>query len=67
MADKTGFLEGKKAILEYIGCSDYRFQYLISCGLPARFDGVWMAHIENIEAFLKRITAIQEKNYRDEE
>ncbi|MCU0589870.1 MAG: hypothetical protein MUC33_01400 [Desulfobacterales bacterium] len=51
-------LVGKKAITDYLGVGDSLFYELINAGMLARaFNKRWMAHTDNIDDFLRRFTA----------
>ena len=64
----TGLLDGKQAICDYLGISDYKFGRFIAKGMPARFeDGRWYAHKENLEAYFQVYTRHQERKDREEE
>jgi hypothetical protein len=54
----TGLLDGKKEISDYLkGASDYKLKKLIAAGMPVLIeDGRWLAHIDNIEDFLRAYT-----------
>lgn len=64
MEVKTGLLDGKKAIAEFLNNqSDYMLKKYIKAGMPVRFvDGRWLAHKSNLEEFFKRYTKIRSKN-----
>lgn len=55
---KTGFLDGKNEISEYLnGASDYKLKKWVKAGLPVRIEeGRWMAHKSNLEEWLKWYT-----------
>lgn len=58
MKEKTGLLDGKQAILDYLDISKHKVMKFIAAGMPVRMeDGRWIAHRENIESWLKEYTA----------
>ena len=53
----TGLVDGKQAILDYLGMSKYKIQKFMSAGMPIKIiDGRWLAHKENIEEWLIKYT-----------
>jgi hypothetical protein len=62
--EKTGLLYGKKAIMEYLDISQYILNKLVDAGMPViRDKSNYIAHKDNLEAFLRGYTSCQaEKN-----
>ena len=61
MANKKNpkFLDSKEEIKAYLGnITDYLFKKYIEKGMPARYDGGWFAHTDNIDEFLKAYTKV---------
>ena len=58
MNNKSGLLDGKKEISEFLnGPGDYRLKKYVEAGMPVKIeDGRWLAHKENIEEFFKHYT-----------
>jgi uncharacterized protein YaaR (DUF327 family) len=61
-------LTSKGEIKEYLGnISNYLFKKYIEKGMPARFeDNRWLAHIENIDEFLKAYTRVSMRKKIDQ-
>jgi uncharacterized protein YaaR (DUF327 family) len=61
-------LTSKDEIKEYLGnISNYLFKKYIEKGMPARFeDNRWLAHIENIDEFLKAYTRVSMRKKIDQ-
>ena len=61
-------LTSKDEIKEYLGnISNYLFKKYIEKGMPARFeDNRWLAHIENIDEFLKAYTRVSMRKNIDQ-
>jgi len=63
----TGLLDGKQAICDYLGISEYKFSRFITKGMPARFEeGRWYAHKENLEKYFQLFTFKREKADQEE-
>ena len=64
MEIKTGLLDGKKEISEFLnGPGEHRLKKYVKAGMPVKFiDGRWIAHKDNIEEFFKRYTKKRSKN-----
>jgi len=56
--DRTGLLDGKDNISEFLGgCGEKKLLKYIAAGMPVLIeDGRWLAHKENIEEFFKHYT-----------
>jgi len=52
-------LVGKDEIMEYLRVSDKGFKEFLDLGMPVRtVAGKYFAHIDNIDLFLRQITAV---------
>ncbi len=58
MPERTGLLDGKKAISDFLNNpGDKKLKKYIDAGMPVLIDnGRWLAHKENIEEFFKKYT-----------
>lgn len=69
VAKSCKILTSKEEIKAYLGnLSDYMFKKYIERGLPARYeDRRWVAHVDNLDDFMKAYTRISLKVMPDED
>jgi len=62
-------LTSKEEIKEYLGnISNYLFKKYVERGLPARYeDRRWVAHVDNLEEFMRAYTRVSMKQVPDED
>lgn len=58
MHERTGLLDGKKAISQFLNNpGDKKLKKFVKAGMPVLIEnGRWLAHKENIEEFFKHYT-----------
>jgi hypothetical protein len=57
MADKSGLLEGKDEIMQFLHTTEYKLKKYVAMGMPVVIeDGRWLAHKDNIDEFFKAYT-----------
>lgn len=69
VAKSCKILTSKDEIKAYLGnLSDYMFKKYIEKGLPARYeDRRWIAHVDNLDDFMKAYTRISLKKMPPED
>ena len=68
MDDKSGLLQGRKAICDFLNIGRPTFKNLIQWGLPVRFhEGRWYAHKLTLEVWLERWTNVCSSKISDVE